>query len=380
MPANIPTVRDLILVLEAYFLPDLSIYHALYLLRTISSFSTLLRLHQNQIREPNQPLNTAWRKITHPLLTAAFDTVNEDIPVARDEHHRNHITALHNDIEQIVDFLGLGRPEEDGDSSAFDRLPKLILVTSRLNCMFCPDDANRRSLRLDKRKVSNVHVLGENLQFVQGSLIIAECPQCNSIYYPDKITYKDPVQRGRNKRRQRLEGDATYLCISKSGIWAHRRVALMQEKAVHRFTAGWSNFAYFLSDLNNRKVTKHQAKKLFVEHFARRLLVAHGKLTAFFCCAHPSIQELISAVVIMIGQNGGILPNALTHGCQDCTHEKRTREDLTREGVILAQGPDAIEQVVGVPYAGGANGAPQNGNVRYRTVSCFLQRIELTDM
>ncbi|KAI0785378.1 hypothetical protein BC629DRAFT_1735458 [Irpex lacteus] len=207
--------------------------------------------------------------------------------------------------------------------------------------MFCPDDANRRSLRLDKRKVSNVHVLGENLQFVQGSLIIAECPQCNSIYYPDKITYKDPVQRGRNKRRQRLEGDATYLCISKSGIWAHRRVALMQEKAVHRFTAGWSNFAYFLSDLSNRKVTKHQAKKLFVEHFARRLLVAH---------------------VIMIGQNGGILPNALTHGCQDCTHEKRTREDLTREGVILAQGPDAIEQVVGVPYAGGANGAPQNGN------------------
>ena len=121
---------------------------------------------------------------------------------------------------------------------------------------------------------------------------------------------------------------------------------------MHRFTAGWSNFATWAGDMSGIKLTRHQAKRLYLEHFARRLLLAHGRLDTFFCRPHPSVKELMSAVVDVIGKNGGALPNSLTHGCKDCAHQKRFRADLINEGAELDEGPNAAEQVAGIPAAG----------------------------
>lgn len=211
-----------------------------------------------------------------------------------------------------------------------------------------------------------------SLKLIKAIVVVAQCSQCDAIYYPDKIIYR-PSADDRQKR-QMLESHPTYLCISKSGIWVERSVSVMQEKAMHRFTAGWSNFANFVSDLSDseKKITKHQAKKLFIEHFARRLLIAHGKLELFSCKPHPSVNDLMNAVVEMIARNGGVLPHSLMHGCKDCTHRKRCGDDLLREGVVLKDDPNAAVQVADLPIVplpadngndGGADGVEPNAVV-----------------
>jgi hypothetical protein len=37
----------------------------------------------------------------------------------------------------------------------------------------------------------------------------------------------------------------------------------------------------------------------------------------------------------IIGINGGVLPTSMSHGCTECTHVKRYRSDLIREGAVL---------------------------------------------
>ncbi|KAI0083552.1 hypothetical protein BDY19DRAFT_998461 [Irpex rosettiformis] len=354
------TVRDLIIILETYFSPAFSAHQAIYVLATIYSFYVLLRLHWNQVREPRQPRFTAWRKITLPLLRDAYE--GPDPQQGNPDAHaellgiQNQVLPLYHDLEEIIVFLGLNIDDVQA-KNPFLQQPKLILVTTRLNCRFCEANSQRRSLRLDRDKLHPVHVLQSSLEVVEAILIIAECSQCGATYYPDKIIHRPTAHAPR--RVQILESHPAYLCISKSGIWVERSIALMQEKAMHRFTAGWSNFANFVTDLSKKKMTKHQAKKLFIEHFSRRLLVAHGKVELFSCRPHPSVKDLTEAVVNIIGRNGGVLPSSLTHGCKDCTHRKRFREDLLREGFIQEEGPGVAAQVADLPRGPDAAQLPE---------------------
>jgi hypothetical protein len=72
------------------------------------------------------------------------------------------------------------------------------------------------------------------------------------------------------ERLQKLEFDAIYFCISKHGVWAHKRIALVQEKALIRFHAGWSNFADWINDTikGENKMADWQSQRLFMEHFS----------------------------------------------------------------------------------------------------------------
>ena len=82
----------------------------------------------------------------------------------------------------------------------------------------------------------------------------------------------------------------------------------------------------------------YPTNELFIEHFARRLLRTHSPDATFTCPAYPSTDTLCESVCDVIGRNGGVFPNALTHGCKDHTHRKRYREDLINEGVVLEDG------------------------------------------
>ncbi|KAJ7679922.1 hypothetical protein B0H17DRAFT_1206314 [Mycena rosella] len=196
-------------------------------------------------------------------------------------------------------------------------VPRIILCTSRQSCIFCPA----------------VWVLDESFRWLKADLLIAHCTSCRADYHPDRITYKDDNTR----RLQRSEMTADYLRVSKHGIWVHRKIALSQENSLHRFHAGWSNFADWLNDCtpdSGRKFTYRQSQRLFIEHFSRRLLHFH-KQENFACEAHPSTRLLAEAVRAAIGVNGGVLDAGMTHGCAGCTHLKRYRSDLIAEGAIL---------------------------------------------
>ncbi|KAJ7669640.1 hypothetical protein B0H17DRAFT_1162224 [Mycena rosella] len=283
------SVRHLIFILELFFPPELAIQQAIYVLGVLISLYPILRLHANQRRHPRQPPVTGWMKSGATPSCFLF------------------------------------------------RQPRPILVTSRLDCKFCPPDGTNRIPSLHRRKKGKdqkVWLLDASFRWVSADLVIAHCTKCRADYYPDRITQ---VANGR-RRSQQLEYDAEFLRVSKSGVWVHRKIARSQEKALNRFHSGWSNFAEWVNDTGddiNVKFTYRQAKRLFLEHFARRLLVAHGKADSFISEAHSSADSLSAAVRDVIGRNGGIIPTSLKHGCIDCTHVKRFRSDLVHEGANL---------------------------------------------
>ncbi|KAJ6484160.1 hypothetical protein C8R45DRAFT_1214970 [Mycena sanguinolenta] len=328
------TVRDLILILQIFFPAELSLHKAFYVFGVIISLYPLLRLHLNQQRQPHHPSRTAWAKSIFGFLKAAFELEDQYPPIwatglDRGEEYAQYIC---DELGPLYTILGLNPHNLDAPTpeSLFLR-PRVILCSSRLSCMFCPPgDLNIVPTLRRRVEPQHVWVLDASMNWVEADLVIAHCASCRADYFPDRITYKD----ANGGRCQRLELSPEYLRVSKHGIWVHKQIAQSQENAVHRFHAAWANFAEWVNDSTHsaRKFTYRQSQRLFVEHFARRLLLFHNK-PDFSCEAHPSTRLLAEAVRATIGVNGGVLEMAMDHGCIDCTHLKRYRADLIAQGV-----------------------------------------------
>ncbi|KAF8164581.1 hypothetical protein K438DRAFT_2066952 [Mycena galopus ATCC 62051] len=358
-----PTVRDLILILQLFFPAELSVHKALYVLGVVLSLYPLLRLHLNQRRQPHQPAQTAWTKSIQNLLVAAFKLEDNHPPIwatglDRGQEYADHISA---ELHPIYALLGLN-PDDlavPSPASSFPA-PRIILCTSRISCIFCPVGDSNISPTLRRRvKSQTVWILDESFTWVKGDLLIAHCAVCRADYYPDCVTYRNPD----NARRQQLELSAEYLRVSKHGIWVHRRVTIAQENSLHRFHAGWSNFAEWVNDSvshTKRKFTYRQSQRLFIEHFSRRLLLFQNH-TNFSCEAHPKTALLAETVRATIGTNGGVLAAAMTHGCTGCTHLKRYRAGLIAEGAVLGGDQDVAGVEGHAPIVGSMATSLNNG-------------------
>ncbi|KAL7277984.1 hypothetical protein ACG7TL_007937 [Trametes sanguinea] len=265
------------------------------------------------------------------LADEGMEDIGEPIPgeVAGD---------IHTELRVVYEFLGID-PESD-DPPLHPPLPPLILCTNRVECTRCSPNEARRSLR---RRVDpqDVQVLTSDLKWRKARLLIGHCVVCKSDYYPDCYTYATP----NSGRFQALEYSPSFLRISKHGLWADHKVALAQEHALVRFRAGWSNFADWLNDqLPNRpRITHRQSRRLFLEHFSRRLLIAHGKQELFSLPAHSTAAVLAESVRQELGVNGGVFPRAFDHGCAECTHTKRYHADLAQEGFVAENGGNMAE-------------------------------------
>ncbi|KAJ7606878.1 hypothetical protein FB45DRAFT_982898 [Roridomyces roridus] len=300
----VASVKDLRLILELFFPPELAMQQAIYVLTPL----------------------TGWKKTIQVLLTRAFEDEANGVEawltgINSASEYTNYICA---DIDKIYLLLGLTHANSDPSSFAF-RSPPPILTTSRLNCRYCPP-AHRNLIpslrRRRKGKMQSIWVLNSSFEWESATLVVGHCATCKADYYPDRITR---VGTGR-ERAEVLEYDAEYLRVSKSGIWVHRRIALAQEKALQCYHSGWSNFADWINGLTqdiNVTFTYRQSQRLFLEHFSRRLLISHDKSTTFTCTAHSSSKSLAEKVRAAIGINHGVIPSAMHHGCMDCTHIKR---------------------------------------------------------
>ncbi|KAH6902352.1 hypothetical protein BKA70DRAFT_1374595 [Coprinopsis sp. MPI-PUGE-AT-0042] len=242
------------------------------------------------------------------------------------------------DLEPACEILGID-PQQP--IPLFPRSP-IILVTSRLDCSRCHLAGNPgRSLRRPE-KPQTVRLLTEEFVWQDAFLFSARCITCHADYYPDRVTFPQD-----GSRQQQLEAECTYLRVSKSGVWMHRKVAIAQERAVARFHAGWSNFSDWLNETlgTNVRMTVRQSKRLFIEHFARRLLVSHQKNEDFICDANLNVDEFAASVREAVGKNGGIVPSSFEHSCMDCTHKKRYWQDLVDAGVELEGNENAIASI-----------------------------------
>ncbi|KAJ7433121.1 hypothetical protein B0H11DRAFT_1759289 [Mycena galericulata] len=352
----IPTLGNFIAILQLYFLHQFSLQRAFYILTVLVATYPLYRLHLNQRQEPRQPQETAWLRSIVAILARSFNSKHEHSYFVPEEDSVGTQLSQRvcRDLEQLYHLLGI----DDNDSAPLFPEPHRIICTTRLHCTLCPsEDGSTPTLRRHG-KPQQIRFLDADFRWVQAELYVAYCPRCRAEYYPDRITY----QRGNNSygRIQKLECQATYLRVSKHGIWMDRRVALAQENAILRFHSGWSNFADWLSDTmdSSPRITTRQSQRLYFEHFARRLITAHGLEDTFTVPAHSSSQVLASSVREAVGKNGGIVAGAMEHGCTNCTHLKRYAADLLADGAVLDQNENGV---VDAPESneGDLNGPPE---------------------
>ena len=113
------------------------------------------------------------------------------------------------------------------------------------------------------------------------------------------------------------------------------------------FHAAWSNFTEWINKTTSdpNYMTYRQTKRLFIEHFGRRLLLLHGHSDTFTCPSNPSTDVLCSFIRDAIGQNGGVIIDTLKHGCKNCTHVKQFLTDLFNSGVELSNNPGEVAGV-----------------------------------
>ncbi|KAJ3831789.1 hypothetical protein F5878DRAFT_549107 [Lentinula raphanica] len=246
--------------------------------------------------------------------------------------------SLVRDAETLFDLLN---PEMDQElASRLGNLDaKPIICTTYRNCVLCTSKPGNTDLATLRRrdKLVEVALLDQDLKWRQATLAVGHCRICGADYFPDKIVFSSDNPNG--LRQQKLIYDTQFLRISKHGIWVHRRIALLQEQAVIHFHSGWSNFATWLSNnikSSGRSITYRQSKRLYIEHFSRRLLLFHGLSKTATLPSNTNSDAFAAHVRDLVGKDGGVIPSAMDHGCSDCTHAKRYSADLVEEGLLAA--------------------------------------------
>lgn len=351
------TVRDFLFVLGTYFPQYMNIRQALYILQTVGSFHRLIGLHEAQSRLPRQRRITGWMQSALDIVRSAFEAGRED-PEVVDETEEQCILRLQADLPIIYEFLDYDK-QNDHVSLLVPEV-HLVLSTSRQTCIICATEEKEELLRRHG-PIQIARVLDADCVWKAADLVVALCPSktCRACYFPDLITFRGP----NNQRLQRLECDTLYLRFaSNRGIWAHRSIAVQQEKALIHFHAGWSNMASWFNDCLAPvpALTARQTKRLFIEHFSRRLLTSRNHEETFTCRAYPGADELAACVRQVLGVNGGVIDASHKHGCQDCTHQKRYRAELVREGVVLDERRDQVADLPDVlePQGNNLEGLP----------------------
>ncbi|KAJ7312573.1 hypothetical protein DFH08DRAFT_918008 [Mycena albidolilacea] len=181
-----------------------------------------------------------------------------------------------------------------------------------------------------KGKAQRVWLLDPTFKWVSADLLVDHCTTCKADYYPDMITQK--AVAGGRKRTQVLEYEPEFLRVSKQGVWVHRDIARAQEKALQCFHSGWSNFAEWVNSTIN-DINAHRTTKL-----------------------------LAQAVRSMIGENRGVVPGAMKHGCQDCTHIKQFADGDGKGGEHGTMDPYALQLPANLPELLPCQPRPGPGN------------------
>ncbi|KAF9061036.1 hypothetical protein BDP27DRAFT_1385439 [Rhodocollybia butyracea] len=236
------------------------------------------------------------------------------------------------DIHGLFEFLGV--QADFDDSSAIFPKPKPILVTKHLCCILCSDPNTGIHTLRRREDIRPVKLLDKDFTWTHASLIVARCVTCRADYYPDRIVCQNDLEVV-----QSLEYDATYLRVSKHGIWVHRTIAIAQERAIVRFRAGWSNFADYI----NETVGQNSLSQKFTNRQSTHMLLEHLH-SSFTSPADPSSVEFAEHLRNVIGKDGGILASSMEHTCPECTHKKRYLSDLILEGLELADLPEQIAE------------------------------------
>lgn len=310
------TIQQLIRVLDLFFPLAFSARNALYLLGALARVVPLLRLHENQIRR-RRNARPAWLTGIKQVLqhfSIAQRLPEPDIGDANEA--RICADYLADDVQTLAEWMELA----DNNVPLIPSVP-LVLTTPRVDCPHCSADGAPKTLR--RREAPQlVHIIGADFVKRRAQVVKAHCVGCKANFYPDRYTFP----RG-DESLTRFEPDPACVRISKPDkLWVHCDLMTKQEAAFSHLHCGWSSFSNFANESRQEEVLNpDQVKRIFVEHFARRLLIAHGRVDDFSCARDAPTDEIIDAVNELIGNDRGTGNRAFVHACKDCYHEKRYR-------------------------------------------------------
>lgn len=332
------TTSDIILMLQSHFSGTVTFRRSLMILATAAAVSPLLYRHFQQRQLPRQPTVTAWLTTAKDLVASSFELDDEDEGengLTNDE--KKHIISQ---LPGIAGFLDWDQQRDATPLTQFTVKTPPILLTPHQTCQQCTIPTGGHP-RLSRERCDPITVIGPDFKKRAGFLVVATCHRCHSHYYPNIISVK---QEGSRDRVQKLEHNPEWLCISKHGLWVHRKVATLQEDAILEFRGSFQRFRLFFNKAfgnGDKLLTERQTHRLFAEYFVRVLLDAHGLLDEFECPAFAAPAVLIQAALLILGQDGGVVPGAKDHECNNCMHEKRyaaseqTEEDLERASQVV---------------------------------------------
>lgn len=326
---TLSSTSDIILMLQSHLPGTVLFRRSLMVLATAAAISPLLYRHSQQRTLPQQPTLTAWLTTANDVLKSSFELEGADDGNALTDGEKSHIISQ---LPQIVDFLDWGQLRDATPLTQFSVTPPPILLTPHDTCQQCTSSTGGHP-RLFRGRCDPITVIGPDFKKRTGYLVVATCNRCRSHYYPNIISIK---QEGSRDRVQKLEHNPEWLCISKHGLWVHRKVAMLQEDAILEFRGSFQRFRRFFNQAfgeGEKLLTERQTHRLFAEYFVRVLLDAHGSLDEFECPAFAAPAVLIQAALQILGQNGGVVPGAKDHECDNCMHEKRyATSQQTQEG------------------------------------------------
>lgn len=169
------SAQSLINALCIYFPPGLSLENVVLVLGTFLSLYPLVRLHNNQRRDPNQWQQTAWMTGLIAILAKSFDP--HDMERWIDDEERFTLPQnMATDADILYEFLSVDMTKPL--SEIFSQ-PYPILATDLLRCVVCPHGTEYTTLRC-REDTQTVSLLTANRTWTQAYLAITECKVCHT--------------------------------------------------------------------------------------------------------------------------------------------------------------------------------------------------------
>ena len=334
------TLRDFQHFAQGHFRLATPIQHVFASFAVFIASTPLFRLHWVQTTATNRR-RTAWITAVETFMGTVTDREAESYPGASPEDMPDvdKRQTLLNRLPALADDLSVGLPMDSPSVPSIVHemdLPTLM-ITNRTRCLYCVlpgANALHKPLRSQDGGIQEVFLITVTYSRTVAQLGVAVCEQCETRYYPDRI-----VRRRQDGAFQQFYiADAQYLRISKSArLWIHRSIAEAQAQAIlqHQTFSGyaaWYNKTYGPNGSVNynrpatgvpQTMTEEQLYRMFVEHMVRLLGSAAGVDGQVFHTAfNPTTEEVVRAACGWFVRDG-VLPGALQHSCENCTHPKR---------------------------------------------------------
>lgn len=328
---------------EQNFSSKVSLATVLVVLFTITSNPDLLNLHarlQNPVQEERGQTISGWIKALARALEEKLGD-NVDRLFKQSEHkEKMQSNQINGGISIKLDILSKvlkfhpydtnGKRQKALKSvSEKDIEPAYVICPTSMECQTISCNGQYFLLDTRDRDVPRVTLIKGAKIYDGVHVLTGKCTQCDTRYYADHESSKDPGVVGERKRF--YLNSAKYLKVGQS-LWVDRTFSGAVINATYSFHASSAAFAEFWNDsfrtiqeTSFRKLSRRQVWHAFVQESICRVAQSSGH-TLELKDGLP-IDDVTKHAFLSLGEKG-VLRSAENHFCSDCTHDYKNTADI----------------------------------------------------